>query len=271
MHVLILSCVPSAGRPGEPVAEQKPERPLHVDQAAECAPWRGTVQTCCSANILQKGSATQRRRWDRKPELGGNRVCPRFSLLPLLLLLAAPTGGPAATDADRLSHGSADSSAEVNGEEHTLARGCSIEDATDNHGSTGTVGPKAGPRSAGSAELNPACFLSPAGRQSDQGYGSKDELHQELADPSHSAVLATEETNVSKQHNGEKSRHALTLGEETVLHSCLSPTGGDAAGSEDSAVAEHASPADVPSPVPSIVKLSTGSFDGGRETGEQPP
>lgn len=34
------------------------------------------------------------------------------------------------------------------------------------------------------------------------------------------------------------------------------------------AVAEPPSPVDVPSPVPSIVKLSTGSFDSGRETGE---
>lgn len=41
------------------------------------------------------------------------------------------------------------------------------------------------------------------------------------------------------------------------------------AGSVDSAVAEPPSPVDVPSPVPSIVKLSTGSFDGGRETGEE--
>lgn len=60
---------PPAGCPGEPVAEQKPERPLHVDQAAECAPWRGAVQTRCSANIVQKGSGARRRRWERG-ELG---------------------------------------------------------------------------------------------------------------------------------------------------------------------------------------------------------
>lgn len=35
------------------------------------------------------------------------------------------------------------------------------------------------------------------------------------------------------------------------------------------AVAEPPSPVDVPSSVPSIVKLSTGSFDAGRETGEE--
>lgn len=41
------------------------------------------------------------------------------------------------------------------------------------------------------------------------------------------------------------------------------------AGSVDSAVAEPPSPVDVPLPVPSIVKLSTGSFDAGREAGEE--
>ncbi|XP_074555234.1 DENN domain-containing protein 4C isoform X2 [Halichoeres trimaculatus] len=126
------------------------------------------------------------------------------------------------TDVDRLSHGSGDSSSEVNGEEHNLfAHSHSLEDTTENHCSTG--------------------------RQSDQGYGSKDELHQELAEPPHSTLLPAEERNNSKaQHNGE-----------------------DIAGSVDSAVAvaEPSSPVEVLSPVPSIVKLSTGSFDGGRETG----
>ncbi|KAM6894658.1 DENN domain-containing protein 4C isoform 2-T2 [Lycodopsis pacificus] len=132
---------------------------------------------------------------------------------------AASIGGSAVTDADRLSHGSADSTGEVNGEEHDLfVHSHGMEDTVDNHCSTG--------------------------RQSDQGYGSKDELHQVL---SHSAVLSTEERNDSRaQHNG-----------------------GDVAGSVDSAVvvAEPPSPVDVPSPVPSIVKLCTGSFDGGREAG----
>ncbi|XP_034532128.1 DENN domain-containing protein 4C isoform X2 [Notolabrus celidotus] len=130
--------------------------------------------------------------------------------------------GSAVTDVDRLSHGSADSSSEVNGEEHNLfAHSHSLEDTTDNHCSTG--------------------------RQSDQGYGSKDELHQELAEPSRSALLPAVERNNSKaQHNG-----------------------GDIAGSVDSAVAvtEPPSPVEALSSVPSIVKLSTGSFDAGRETG----
>ncbi|KAI3376500.1 hypothetical protein L3Q82_016952 [Scortum barcoo] len=133
---------------------------------------------------------------------------------------ASSIGGTAVTDSDRLSHGSADSSSEVNGEEHNLfAHSDGMEDTADNHCTTG--------------------------RQSDQGYGSKDELHQELVEPSHTAVLSTEEKN-KVQHNG-----------------------GDIAGSVDSAVAvaEPPSPVDALSPVPSIVKLSTGSFDNGRETG----
>lgn len=41
------------------------------------------------------------------------------------------------------------------------------------------------------------------------------------------------------------------------------------AGSVDSAVAEPLIPVDASVPVPSIVKLSTGSFDADRETGEK--
>ncbi|XP_033992511.1 DENN domain-containing protein 4C isoform X2 [Trematomus bernacchii] len=133
---------------------------------------------------------------------------------------ATSLGVSAVTDADRLSHGSADSSSEVNSEEHNrLAHG--TEDTTDKHCSTG--------------------------RQSDQGYGSKDDMHQELVESLQTALLSTEQRNISKaQRNG-----------------------GDIAGSVDSAiaVAEPPSPVDVPLPVPSIVKLSTGSFDSGRETG----
>ncbi|XP_058480308.1 DENN domain-containing protein 4C [Solea solea] len=139
---------------------------------------------------------------------------------PALSITAASVGGPAVTEADRLSHGSADSSNEVNGGGHNLFAHGHIEEATDNHCSTG--------------------------RHSDQGYGSKDELHQELVEPSHTAVLSTGERNNAKaQYNG-----------------------GDIAGSVDSAVAvaEPLTPVDVLSPVPSIVKLSTGSFDG--ETGK---
>ncbi|AWP19968.1 putative DENN domain-containing protein 4C-like [Scophthalmus maximus] len=90
--------------------------------------------------------------------------------------ISASIGGSAVNDTDRLSHGSADSSNEVNGEYHNLfALGDGMEDATDNHCSTG--------------------------RQSDQG--SKDELHQE---PSHTAVLSPQERNNAKaQHNSKRS------------------------------------------------------------------
>uniref|UniRef100_A0A4W5NRE8 DENN domain containing 4C n=1 Tax=Hucho hucho TaxID=62062 RepID=A0A4W5NRE8_9TELE len=68
------------------------------------------------------------------------------------------------SDGDRLSHWSADSSSEANGEDHTLfARSLIIGDAADNHCSRGV--------------------------QSDQGYGSKDELHQDLVDLAQSAAL----------------------------------------------------------------------------------
>ncbi|XP_047433412.1 DENN domain-containing protein 4C isoform X2 [Mugil cephalus] len=131
-----------------------------------------------------------------------------------LATTAASVGGSAVTDADRLSHGSADSSSEVNGEEHNLfAPGHDTGDGTDSN----------------------------TGRQSDQGYGSKDELHQELVDASHTAVpSADERSNAKAQHNG-----------------------GDIA----VAAAEPSSPVTVLPSVPSIVKLSTGSFDGSRETG----
>lgn len=52
---------------------------------------------------------------------------------------AASIGGSAVTDSDRLSHGSADSSSEVNGEEHNLfAHSDGMESTADNHCSTGT-------------------------------------------------------------------------------------------------------------------------------------
>ncbi|XP_029975362.1 DENN domain-containing protein 4C isoform X2 [Salarias fasciatus] len=138
-----------------------------------------------------------------------------------LTATAASVSGSAVADADRLSHGSADSSSEANGEEHNLfAPSHAMEDTTDNHGSTG---------------------------QSDQGYGSKDELHQDLADPLDTAVPSAEERNNAKDQLN----------------------GGDISGSVDSAVAvvEPKSPVEALGHVPSIVKLSSGSFDGGSEKG----
>uniref|UniRef100_A0A3P9AZJ5 DENN domain containing 4C n=1 Tax=Maylandia zebra TaxID=106582 RepID=A0A3P9AZJ5_9CICH len=47
--------------------------------------------------------------------------------------------------------------------------------------------------------------LTTTGRQCDQGYGSKDELHQELAEPLHAALPPADERNDTKaQHNGKK-------------------------------------------------------------------
>ncbi|XP_026017520.1 DENN domain-containing protein 4C isoform X2 [Astatotilapia calliptera] len=138
-----------------------------------------------------------------------------------LTTTGAPVAASAVTDADCLSHGSADSSSEVNGEENSVfAPSHDMEDVADNHCS--------------------------AERQCDQGYGSKDELHQELAEPLHAALPPADERNDTKaQHNG-----------------------GDIAGSVDSAVAvgEPHSPVDGLPHVHSIVRLSTGSFDG--ETGK---
>uniref|UniRef100_A0A674EKW1 DENN domain containing 4C n=1 Tax=Salmo trutta TaxID=8032 RepID=A0A674EKW1_SALTR len=86
------------------------------------------------------------------------------------------------SDGDRLSHGSADSSSEANGEDHTLfTRSLIIGDAADNHCSGGV--------------------------QSDQGYGSKDELHQDLVDLAQSAALVIAVDQCSKsaaQHNGNQ-------------------------------------------------------------------
>uniref|UniRef100_A0A8C7NLE6 UDENN domain-containing protein n=1 Tax=Oncorhynchus mykiss TaxID=8022 RepID=A0A8C7NLE6_ONCMY len=91
-------------------------------------------------------------------------------------------GGLASSDGDRLSHGSADSSSEANGEDHTLfARSLIIADTADNHCSGGV--------------------------QSDQGYGSKDELHQDLVDLAQSAALVIAVDQCSKsaaQHNGNQ-------------------------------------------------------------------
>ncbi|KAM4611923.1 DENN domain-containing protein 4C isoform 1-T2 [Polymixia lowei] len=180
----------------------------YYNKAALESPWpsrnrSGLFMWTKLRNVL-RGVAQFKQGLDRTPSTKG----------PTIITTAASTDGSAVSNGDRLSHCSADSSSEVNGEEH-------MGDSTDNHCSTGG--------------------------QSDQGYGSKDELHQDLQDPSHTALpRSTDASSKAKTRNG-----------------------GDIAGSVDSAVAvaEPPSPAGVLSPVPSIVKLSTGSFDGGRETG----
>ncbi|KAG7461913.1 hypothetical protein MATL_G00196170 [Megalops atlanticus] len=136
---------------------------------------------------------------------------------PLITTVVTAAGG-AGSDGDRISHGSVDSSNEASGEVHNLfADSLIVGDTTDNH-----------------------CN---AGGQSDQGYGSKDELHQDASDSLQTSASLTDTDPPSKtkaQANGE-----------------------DVASSVDSAVAVTE---DVPAPGPSIVKLSTGSFDsaGGR-------
>uniref|UniRef100_A0A3Q2XKN1 DENN domain containing 4C n=1 Tax=Hippocampus comes TaxID=109280 RepID=A0A3Q2XKN1_HIPCM len=79
-----------------------------------------------------------------------------------------PTVSKTGVSSDRLSHCSADSSGDVNMEEH-------LQHAGDE------------------SSVTSVCFPpSPAGSQSDQGYGSKDELHQDIADHSHSPRGCTE-------------------------------------------------------------------------------
>ncbi|XP_023676707.1 DENN domain-containing protein 4C-like isoform X2 [Paramormyrops kingsleyae] len=118
---------------------------------------------------------------------------------------------------DRMSRGSEDSSSDANSEDHTLfARNLVVGDTTDYHCSTGG--------------------------QLDQGYGSKNELHQDPLDCPDTAdlLISMELPSTIKQLNHE-----------------------DSVGSVDSAVVftELPSPTDPPSPGPSIVKQSVGSFD----------
>ncbi|XP_066536397.1 DENN domain-containing protein 4C isoform X2 [Hoplias malabaricus] len=134
-------------------------------------------------------------------------------------------------DGDRLSHCSADSSSEANGEEHTLfSRHLIVEDVNGSQCS--------------------------AGGQSDQGYGSKDELHHDAGDASRSTAFP-----VSTGDHASKNK--TVMNQENAK---------DIAGSIDSAVAvsEPPSPAEPTPPVASIVRLSTGSFDnsaGRRDSG----
>lgn len=134
-------------------------------------------------------------------------------------------------EGDRLSHCSADSASEANGEEHALfPRRLIVEDTNGSHCSTGG--------------------------QSDQGYGSKDELHQDSVDASKSTVFP-----LSSGDHASKSKTVMSQ-----------ENGKDIAGSVDSAVAvsEPPSPAEPTSPSASIVKLPAGSFDtstGRRDSG----
>ncbi|XP_061619894.1 DENN domain-containing protein 4C isoform X3 [Phyllopteryx taeniolatus] len=128
------------------------------------------------------------------------------------------TGG---TSSDRLSHCSADSSGDVDAEEQPFARSRHAGDAEREH-----------------------CHAS---SQSDQGYGSKDELRQGMAEAPLSADLPN-----------EKRRKART---QQIAGGDVTESVGRAA-----AGAEPPCSVDPPSSVPSIVKLSAGSFDAGTES-----
>ncbi|KAB5579415.1 hypothetical protein PHYPO_G00194810 [Pangasianodon hypophthalmus] len=125
-------------------------------------------------------------------------------------------------DGDRLSHCSADSSSEPNGEEHTLfSHGLIVADKNGSQCSTGG--------------------------QSDQGYGSKDELHQDSVDAC--------KTTAFPLSDGDQANKSKTVKSQQNVE--------DIAGSVDSAVAvsEPPSPAESIPPPASIVRQSSGSFE----------
>ncbi|KAF5907052.1 DENN domain-containing protein 4C isoform X1, partial [Clarias magur] len=128
-------------------------------------------------------------------------------------------------DGDRFSHCSADSSSEANGEEHApFIRGLIVGDRNGSQISTGG--------------------------QSDQGYGSKDELHQDSIDACKNTAFVLSD--------GEKANKSKTV--KSQQNDCIVE---DIAGSVDSAVAvsEPPSPAEATPPPASIVKQPSGNFD----------
>lgn len=121
--------------------------------------------------------------------LGDVHVLAPASLTRLSVAAAAVANG------DHLSHGSADSSTEATGQERRPG------DAVDNGQSAGRDTEDV-PEERLHCPPTRAC-LRPAGRQSDQGYGSKDELHQDPADPSHLAVAPDNQDGPTPQRKGE--------------------------------------------------------------------
>ncbi|KAK1174925.1 hypothetical protein AOXY_G2536 [Acipenser oxyrinchus oxyrinchus] len=127
----------------------------------------------------------------------------------------APVGTAGGSDGDTMSHGSVDSSIDTNGGEHTLfVRNLIILDSTDKQCSTEG--------------------------QSDQGYGSKDELRR--------AVVTAELLEM-----GPSTKTKAKQDGEDVASSC-----GDVV-----SVTEPQCPLETPACGHSIVKLSSGSFDSG--------
>ncbi|KAI5609538.1 DENN domain-containing protein 4C isoform X2 [Silurus asotus] len=125
-------------------------------------------------------------------------------------------------DGDRLSHCSADSSSEANGEEHTLfSRGLIVADKNGSQCSTGG--------------------------QSDQGYGSKDELHQDAIDARKATAFPLSD--------GDQANKSIAVKSQQNVE--------DIAGSVYSTVAvfEPPSPAEATPHSASIVKPCSGSID----------
>uniref|UniRef100_A0A3P8VJL9 DENN domain containing 4C n=1 Tax=Cynoglossus semilaevis TaxID=244447 RepID=A0A3P8VJL9_CYNSE len=60
-------------------------------------------------------------------------------------------------------------------------------------------------------------FVSLTGRHSDQGYGSKDELHQDLVKSSHTMVQSTEDRNTSKLFRRKSKSRNMSLSNEAPL------------------------------------------------------
>ncbi|XP_050185171.1 DENN domain-containing protein 4C isoform X5 [Myiozetetes cayanensis] len=144
----------------------------------------------------------------------------RSPQVPVIPALRSPTGG---SDGDMVSHGSVDSSNDANSGEHTLFVSDLVRlDSIDNHSSTGG--------------------------QSDQGYGSKDEL---LRDDGNS-LPATE-----TQLNKDISSKAGDLIEEVSAEKSYE---------KQQLNTEIASPTDPPPWGNSIVKAPSGIFDSGRKS-----
>ncbi|NXH65720.1 DEN4C protein, partial [Hydrobates tethys] len=149
--------------------------------------------------------------------------------VPVISALRSTTGG---SDGDMVSHGSVDSSNDANSGEHTLFVSDLVRlDSIDNHSSTGG--------------------------QSDQGYGSKDELLRDDGDSLHAT-----ETQVEKDLSSKA--------EDLIGEVCT-----EKSDEKQQLNIETHSPTDPPACGNSIVKVPSGIFDSSgrkssRETGSSP-
>ncbi|OXB75522.1 UNVERIFIED_CONTAM: hypothetical protein H355_006118 [Colinus virginianus] len=144
--------------------------------------------------------------------------------IPVISALRSTTGG---SDGDMVSHGSVDSSNDANSGEHTLFVSDLVRlDSIDNHSSTGG--------------------------QSDQGYGSKDELSRDNGD-----ILYATESQVEKDVSSKA--------EELIGEVCI-----EESDEKKQLNIEVHSPADPPAWGNSIVKVPSGIFDssGRKNSGE---